>query len=236
MSTGDSLLEAFLITMEDEHVSRAERKALRALLQDEAPGPERRASLRAGLFDHLERRLGRDDAKRLRALEAAVSLLYPAHQAATRPSRVWFGPEDEMSETLCTLIGGCRERLDVAVFTITDNRVAGELVQAFRRGVAVRILTDDDKASDRGSDVVELARAGIPVRFDQSPHHFHHKYAVFDGRSALTGSYNWTRGAAEKNRENFLLTWEPAAVQAYAAAFDRLWLELAPRSASDRPG
>ncbi len=229
MSARDPLLDAFLITLEDEHVSRAERKALRALLQDEGPGPERRASLRAALFDHLERQLGHADAKRLRALEAAVSLLYPAHAATVRPSRVWFGPEDHMAESLCTLIGGCRERLDVAVFTITDDRVARALLRAHGRGVAIRILTDDDKASDRGSDVVELARAGIPVRFDQSPHHFHHKYAVLDGRSVLTGSYNWTRGAAEKNRENFLLTWEPAAVRSYAAAFDRLWEELAPR-------
>ena len=230
MAVHDPLLEAFLITMEDEHVSRAERKALRALLEDEAPGPERRASLRAALFDHIERQLGRDDTRRLRALEAAISLLYPAHGAATvRPSRVWFGPEDPMAETLCTLIGGCQERLDVAVFTITDDRVALALLAAHRRGVVIRILTDDDKAGDRGSDVVELARAGVPVRFDQSPHHFHHKFALFDGRSVLTGSYNWTRGAAERNRENFLLTWDPAAVHSYAATFERLWEELEPR-------
>ena len=229
MPNRDPLLEAFLVTLEDEHVSRAERKALRALLEDEAPGPARRASLRAGLFDQLERRLGGDDARRLRALEAAVSLLYPADGAATvRPSRVWFGPEDPMAESLCTLIGGCRERLDVAVFTITDDRVAEALASAHGRGIAVRILTDDDKASDRGSDVAELARAGIPVRFDQSHHHFHHKFAVFDDHSVLTGSYNWTRGAAEHNRENFLLTWDPAAVHSYAAAFERLWRELAP--------
>ena len=230
MSNRDPLLEAFLVTMEDEHVSRAERKALRALLQDETPGPARRASLRAALFDQLEKRLGSDDARRLRALEAAVSLLYPADGAATvRPSRVWFGPEDPMAETLCALIAGCRQRLDVAVFTITDDRVADALAAARGRGVDLRILTDDDKARDRGSDVVDLARAGVPVRFDQSPHHFHHKFAVFDEHSVLTGSYNWTRGAAEKNRENFLLTWEPAAVHAYAATFERLWQELAPR-------
>ena len=95
-----------------------------------------------------------------------------------------------------------------------------------RRGVAVRILSDDDKCYDRGSDIFELRTAGIPVAMDASPYHFHHKFAVVDDRIAITGSYNWTRGADRDNRENLLITHDPRIVRAYAEGFEALWSEL----------
>jgi mitochondrial cardiolipin hydrolase len=51
----------------------------------------------------------------------------------------------------------------------------------------------------------------------------HHKFAVFDARTLLTGSYNWTRSADEYNKDNFLVTDDPHLVQAFSATFDRLW-------------
>ena len=54
--------------------------------------------------------------------------------------------------------------MDVCVFTITCNEIADAILAAHKRGVRVRIITDDDQSKTRGSDVEELARAGIPVR------------------------------------------------------------------------
>ena len=55
----------------------------------------------------------------------------------------------------------------------------------------------------------------------------HHKYAIFDAKWLLNGSYNWTRGAARDNQENCVVTDDPKLLAAYAAAFERLWAELA---------
>jgi phosphatidylserine/phosphatidylglycerophosphate/cardiolipin synthase-like enzyme len=113
------------------------------------------------------------------------------------------------------------------VFTITDDRIADAILDAHRRGVAVRILTDNEKAFDLGSDIERLRSAGVAVRVDESPFHLHHKFAIFDGRRLLTGSYNWTRGAARDNQENFLITPDPHLIEAYARAFEDLWNRLA---------
>ena len=51
----------------------------------------------------------------------------------------------------------------------------------------------------------------------------HHKYAVFDQKTTLTGSYNWTRSADKHNDENFLITGEASINRAYLGHFDRLW-------------
>jgi len=57
----------------------------------------------------------------------------------------------------------------------------------------------------------------------------HHKFALFDGRLLLTGSYNWTRGAADDNHENFVVTDDPHLLRAYAQAFEDLWHQFEER-------
>ena len=116
-----------------------------------------------------------------------------------------------------------RSSIDICVFTITDDRIASAILDAHRRKVAIRIITDDEKAKDLGSDVFHLKEMGVPVRTDQDPDHMHHKYALFDRKRLLTGSYNWTRSAALRNEENFIVTNETKLVDRFAAHFDRLW-------------
>ena len=55
--------------------------------------------------------------------------------------------------------------MDVCVYTITDDRIKRILLSLHAHGIRVRILTDDDKVQDQGSDIVELRNAGIQVSF-----------------------------------------------------------------------
>ena len=138
-----------------------------------------------------------------------------------------FSPGEDCLLAIRGLLARARQTADVCVFTITDDRLAEALFDAQCRDVAVRIITDDSKADDPGSDVDRLGRAGIPVRVDRSPYHMHHKFLILDGATLLTGSYNWTRGAASDNEENRIVTDDPRLVSPFVATFDRLWLRLA---------
>ena len=117
--------------------------------------------------------------------------------------------------------------MDVCVFTITDDRIAACVLDAHRRGVKVRVITDNDKALDEGSDIGRIARAGIPVRQDLTEHHMHHKFAIFDRNVMLTGSYNWTRAAANFNAENVVVTNDPRLLAAFQAHYEELWTKYA---------
>jgi phosphatidylserine/phosphatidylglycerophosphate/cardiolipin synthase-like enzyme len=136
---------------------------------------------------------------------------------------VHFSPGDDCPSAIMTQIEGTQRSLDVCVFTITDDRITSTILDAHRRGVRVRIITDNDKAHDEGSDVGRLSRAGIEVREDDSPFHMHHKFAVFDGRMMLTGSYNWTRGAARNNQENLVVSSDPRLIAPFEREFSLLW-------------
>ena len=54
----------------------------------------------------------------------------------------------------------------------------------------------------------------------------HHKFAIFDRQRLLTGSYNWTRSAADYNEENFIITEEPVLLEEFKKQFDQLWSQL----------
>ena len=50
--------------------------------------------------------------------------------------------------------------------------------------------------------------------------------AIFDGGVLMTGSYNWTRGAADFNNENFVVVGERRLIEAFQGTFERLWGQL----------
>ncbi len=149
-----------------------------------------------------------------------------AVQPAEGTLEVHFSPGETCLGAILDQLEGARRSIDVCVFTITDDRIARALLAAHERGIKLRVITDNDKANDEGSDIWKLERAGIPVRVDRTEWHMHHKFALFDGRIALTGSYNWTRGAARNNEENLVLCDDERFVTAFRREFEKLWKRL----------
>ncbi len=216
-------------TLEDQRLSRGERHALRELLVDDQPDSQRLAFYRHRAFALAKEAIsGRENHMVLEWLEEVVKALHqPAESAMSMNAEVLFSPGEACLEALLRQMNAVQRTADICVFTITDNRLARAIEDAHRRGVGVRIITDDEKAEDKGSDAYRLAEAGIPVRYDHSPHHMHHKFAVFDGRTVVTGSYNWTRSAAAHNRENLLVSDDGRLVRPYHQMFERMWNEMA---------
>jgi mitochondrial cardiolipin hydrolase len=211
----DALLDRAL---SDRALSRQERRELAAPLVDD---PQKKRVLRERAFAHVARRLGPDAKAYLEWLEDVVELT--TESASSTTTEVHESPSESSWQRIAELCEGARRAIDVCVFTITDDRISGELFRAHRRGVAVRIVSDDEKSTEPGSDIRRLKEAGVPVRLDVSIHHMHHKFALFDERTLLTGSYNWTRAAAESNQDNFLVSSDAQLVRGYQAIFLRMW-------------
>ena len=74
--------------------------------------------------------------------------------------------------------------------------------------------------------------SGIPVRQDHSSFFMHHKFALLDGATVLSGSFNWTRQAITGNNENILITNNTQVVQAYTDEFEKLWMTFNPANYS----
>ncbi len=159
----------------------------------------------------------------LRWLEQVIRTLDAGIDPPPVEAQAWFAPGEDCLRRLRELCLGAKRSIDVCVYTISDDRLCEALLDAHRRGVAVRILSDDHKVHDAGSDVLRLRDRGLDVRLDDSPYHMHHKFAVFDGRRLATGSFNWTRGASDGNEENLVVTDDVRLVRPFAERFEGLW-------------
>ena len=224
----ESMLEQ---TLADGRLSRGERRALAEVFEELDLSPSARAGYLNRSFElargALERLSDQEVLDWLLALSKIVARAGLEEQRTSKLAEVLFEPRDDSMTRLRQLLDASRSSLRICVFTITDDRVTRSIIDAHRRGVAVRVISDDDKSFDRGSDIERLRQEGIEVRCDRLPDHMHHKFAVFDNVTAVTGSYNWTRGAAEKNHENLLITDDPRLVTPYVEEFERLWQAFA---------
>jgi cardiolipin hydrolase len=216
-------------SIEDLILSRGEKRALREIFEDLQLNDENLALLRRSIFDAARQKMTeRNSQLVLNWLEDLMKMVQN-HQSTTSrgpASESHFTPGDDCPRRIVQLIKNTRREIDICVFTITDDRLSEAIIQAHQRGVAIRILTDNEKAFDLGSDVPRFIEAQVPLKVDQTPFHMHHKFAIIDRQLLLTGSYNWTRGAAHDNHENFLLTSERPLVERFQDVFDRLWNQL----------
>lgn len=79
---------------------------------------------------------------------------------------------------------------------------------------------DSEAAEGPASVRATLARGGIPVLLDDPAGIAHNKVMILDETRVITGSFNFTRAAEERNAENLLVLRDPALAAAYTANWE----------------
>ena len=220
-------------SLHDGKLSRSEKSVLRSLLALDAEKSHERDWIRNRAFRTALESLVDPSAKQaMDWLEDVIGLLISAERPGADRSpadlaEVHFSPGDNCRCRIQELLREATSNVEICVFTITDDRIADSIIDAHSRGVRVRVISDNDKASDLGSDLSRLKRMGVLVACDRTPDHMHHKFAMFDSRVVVSGSYNWTRSAADRNEENIVVSGDPRLLRAFQQRFEELWNELA---------
>lgn len=228
-------VESFLAaSLADRRMTGSERHALAEFLNANARNAQDKGVVRHLAFEMARQTLADlNDSKVLDWMEEVLKVVAPIQSNATAPDMApdsaYFSPGEECLQRIIRRFQVVKKQADLCVFTITDDRISKEILEAHGRGVKVRIISDEGKASDSGSDMRQFTSAGIPIKLiravspDGRDGHMHHKFAIFDGLRLVNGSYNWTRGAANINYENLVDTADAGMVQRFTTEFNRLW-------------
>lgn len=154
-----------------------------------------------------------------------ISQIFSTFPVAAVGTEVYFSPNAGTSTRIVQEIGRAFGTLDVAIYSFTLDEIADALIAARNRGVAVRILADSSQANGTGSEVAKLEAAGFQLKRTNggSGGIMHNKFAIFDGRVLLTGSYNWSANAEQNNDENAVFIRDMRVISAFQANFNSMW-------------
>ncbi len=225
------LESALLSTFEDYRLSKGEKTAFRELLMEYQEDTDALNFVRNKAFDivniHMQKQQS-FDVSGFKWLEHIVKTIdvVRASGAPAINAEAYFSPGEDCKRRIVGLITHAKKTVDVCVFTISDDDISRALYSAHQRGTNVRIITDNDKANDLGSDVDRLIGQGVPTVKDISDKHMHHKFALIDGIYLINGSFNWTRSATKYNNENITVTGDVGLVKRFSERFEGLWKEF----------
>lgn len=157
----------------------------------------------------------------LLALAACDKLDLTARPAGSTPSSVdvRFSPKGGCTEAVVDALNGAKATVLVQAYSFTSAPIAAALVEAHKRGVKVEVILDKSQKTEKYSSADFVAHAGIPTRIDAKHAIAHNKIMIIDGKTVITGSFNFTKAAEQNNAENLLVIQDPAL----AAKYDANW-------------
>ncbi len=138
------------------------------------------------------------------------------------PITPYFCPEDHCALRVISWVNRANSSIDLAIYSFTHDDISRALIEAYRRGVKVRVIMEERNV-DKYSEYEKLVEAGIPVKLDENSALMHNKFMVIDGKVVLTGSFNYTNSADKRNDENLLVVVSPQVAESYEAEFNEMW-------------
>ena len=123
------------------------------------------------------------------------------------PARVavYFSPNGGATAAVVHEVNTATHQILVQAYSFTSAPIAKALVEAHKRGVKVFTVLDKSNETEKYSAATFLVHAGIQTLIDDQHAIAHSKVMVIDSATILTGSFNFTKAAEEKNAENLLV-------------------------------
>jgi len=87
--------------------------------------------------------------------------------------------------------------------------------------VKVETILDKSQRSERYTSATFLSNARIPIYIDDKHAIAHNKIMIIDKETVITGSFNFTKAAEEKNAENVLIIRNKDLAKAYLENWEK---------------
>ena len=138
-------------------------------------------------------------------------------------TEVYFSLYDDPESIIIRSIDVAGESISIAMYTFTDREIAQAILRAKDRGVDIKIYLDRSQVNAKYSKSRCFVKNNIGVRISSNNYIMHNKFAVIDNKIVITGSYNWTASAGERNDENLLVVDDKDIIKKYQTQFSNLW-------------
>jgi phosphatidylserine/phosphatidylglycerophosphate/cardiolipin synthase-like enzyme len=136
-------------------------------------------------------------------------------------------PPDSLDAALTRFIQSAKSSVDLAASQLDLPSVIQALLDAKKRGVVIRVVTDVDILADKkeNQSFKELENSGIRVVAGNPNAIMHNKFVVVDKAVVWTGSWNFTTNDTYRYNNNAILIQSPELARNYTATFDKMFAD-----------
>ncbi|XP_031625226.1 mitochondrial cardiolipin hydrolase-like [Contarinia nasturtii] len=147
----------------------------------------------------------------------------------------------KLSRKIIEHIDSAKHLICIAMYMFTMIHISDAVMNAKRRGVNIRIISDSSMIASSNSQINRFQKSGINVRIaGDGDLYMHNKFCLIDVLSGekskenthplngvlINGSMNWTANGFDRNWENILFTSDEHLKSEYKQAFDYIWSRI----------
>ncbi|MHB9133613.1 MAG: phospholipase D family nuclease [Armatimonadota bacterium] len=129
--------------------------------------------------------------------------------------QVYFSPDGGCTDAIVRALDNAKQSVLVQAYSFTSAPIAKALVNAKKRGVRIQAILDKSNRTAKYSSADFLAHAGVPTYLDDAHAIAHNKIIIIDNNTVITGSFNFSKAAEERNAENLLILRSPPLAARY---------------------
>jgi phosphatidylserine/phosphatidylglycerophosphate/cardiolipin synthase-like enzyme len=102
-------------------------------------------------------------------------------------------------------LNGAKQTINLQAYSFTSSAIHKALAEAHDRVVKVRLILDKSNQGDKYGGATYAPNHGIDIAIDRKHAISHSKIILIDRQTIITGSFNFTNAAEERNEENLVI-------------------------------
>ena len=135
--------------------------------------------------------------------------------------QTYFSPGGGAMDAMHAELSRATKSIRFMAFSMTDKEVTNIVLQKKAAGVKVEGVFDTCLIPQY-SIYWDLKKAGVLVLGDGNQALMHHKVMIVDDETVITGSFNFSKSAQNKNQENMLIIKSPLIAKQYIDEYLRI--------------
>ena len=124
-----------------------------------------------------------------------------------------FTPGEKCTDLIVKQIDEAKKSIYIQAYGFTSQPIIEAVANAKNRGLVVKIILDKvNETEQQGNGAKYLRSKNIEVLIDNKVAIAHNKIMVIDERNIITGGFNFTKSAQDRNAENVLIILDDSTV------------------------
>lgn len=152
-----------------------------------------------------------------------------AQTSVTATGRIYYGPAPGFDQIDIQLINRARQRIDFALYSISNAGVIEALAQAAKRGVKIRFYIEPSQRGMFDSKLppafaMLLRHPNVQAKFKAAEHDLmHFKTYHVDGKVLRSGTTNFTTSSLRRQDNDIVIYESPQAAATFMSVFEKMW-------------